>query len=136
MSQAQSRDVFLAKRREWYRKNVEKLRLQSRVSRLQRRFGMTLDEYEAMLEAQDRRCGACRRDFDRTPSVDHDHATGQVRGLLCNRCNVAIGFAEDDPERLEAAANYLRRVNGENGPMQLVGHRDPTRPLSAVSRLS
>lgn len=40
--------------------------------------------------------------------VDHDHVTGKVRGLLCRQCNSALGFAGDNPERLERLARYLR----------------------------
>lgn len=79
-------------------------------------YGLTLEEYEAMATAQDGLCAICRqpetaRDRGgriRSLAVDHDHETHTVRGLLCHACNVALGYLDDDPERLEAAATYLR----------------------------
>ncbi len=44
-------------------------------------------------------------------SIDHDHNTGDIRGLLCHNCNVAIGHLNDDPELLDAAAGYLRTAS-------------------------
>jgi len=72
--------------------------------------GFTHEQYVALLEAQDGRCAICRTD---TPGgkggfhLDHDHATGAVRGLLCTNCNMGLGRFADDPARLRAAAEYL-----------------------------
>jgi len=78
-------------------------------------YRLTLDQYDTMFAEQDGRCAICRRPEARrnkygiSPlSVDHDHATGQVRGLLCARCNAVLGFFED-PEMFAAATDYLRR---------------------------
>jgi hypothetical protein len=67
---------------------------------------------EFMGEISDDRCWICLKPMDDDGpqlSVDHDHRTGQVRGLLCSRCNIAIGWMEDDPDRLKRASVYLRR---------------------------
>ena len=74
-----------------------------------RRYGITDEEYAAMLEAQGGACAICRTDEwgSAGPNVDHDHATGEVRGLLCKPCNVGIGEMDDDPARLRAAAEYI-----------------------------
>lgn len=73
-------------------------------------------EYEGMVEAQDGLCAICGRPETtrscasgepRRLSVDHDHVTGQVRGLLCHGCNVAIGHFGDDVEVLLSAVRYL-----------------------------
>lgn len=65
-----------------------------------------------MLSRQGGKCAICRGDnkYQREQrfSVDHDHETGKIRGLLCNHCNVMIGWAKESPEVLEAAADYLR----------------------------
>lgn len=78
---------------------------------IQRKYGITAEEYERMLEEQGGACAICRRSPDpkKALAVDHDHRTGQVRGLLCDPCNRAIGQLADDPERLERGAGYLRR---------------------------
>lgn len=76
-------------------------------------YGMTIEQYEAMLEAQDGRCAICGNGADKSGKnvlyVDHCHDSGAIRELLCSRCNFAIGQADDRPEILEAMAGYLRR---------------------------
>lgn len=80
-----------------------------------RKYGITQEQYEALLLAQGNACAICgithnglRQGRPKGMSIDHDHNTGKVRGLLCDACNLALGKMEDDPERLEAAARYLR----------------------------
>lgn len=72
------------------------------------RYGITHDDWHALLIAQSGRCAICTTPL-RRPYVDHDHATGIVRGLLCNGCNLAVGMFRDDPARLAAAIAYLTR---------------------------
>jgi hypothetical protein len=86
---------------------------QMRDWRYRKLFGITIADYDRMLAQQGGRCAICGRcNAGRTPKgrfcVDHDHATGQVRALLCEKCNRGLGHYDDDPERLEAAAQYLR----------------------------
>lgn len=79
-------------------------------------YGITPDEYRAMLVTQGGRCAVCG---DEPPPdgikassrlhVDHDHATGMVRALLCNRCNRGIGYMRDRPDLLRLAAEYVER---------------------------
>jgi len=73
-----------------------------------RRYGLTLDQVAEM------RTGACdicgTREWNgrhKNPHIDHDHATGEVRGLLCHNCNLLVGRAKDDPAILKAALKYL-----------------------------
>jgi Recombination endonuclease VII len=77
-----------------------------------RRYGLTRADYDQMLAAQHGRCAVCRSKTPKGPGrwhIDHDHITGQVRGLLCNNCNRGIGYFSDDPEVIKAAARYVTR---------------------------
>ena len=79
-------------------------------SRLKLVYGLTPEEYDAMLERQGGGCAICGTTSPMPHawfSVDHDHNTGAIRGLLCNRCNVCIGRVNDDPELLRKALTYL-----------------------------
>lgn len=90
-----------------------------RSDTLKRAYGITLDEYEAMLARQDGGCAICggTNASGRNLYVDHDHSCcpggtscGRcVRALLCDPCNRSIGLMRDDPARLEAAAAYVRQ---------------------------
>lgn len=86
--------------------------------RLRQAHGISLEQYEAMAAEQDGRCAICRREPSRAnPAefrlhVDHDHATGTVRGLLCRPCNVGLGHFGDDIEVLLAAVEYVAATRG------------------------
>jgi Recombination endonuclease VII len=84
-----------------------KKKVSDRKSRLKRKYGLTLEGFDALLESQGGGCAICGRpDVD---NVDHDHATGRVRGILCFKCNVAIGLIDEDSDRARAAGEYLDR---------------------------
>ena len=89
--------------------------LYARRSMLRKRYGITLEEYEAMAEAQGHRCKICRmRETEKYGllHVDHDHRTARVRGLLCGNCNTGLGKFRDDPALLQSAIEYLRSSAG------------------------
>jgi hypothetical protein len=88
--------------------------IHQRTGKLKRNYGMTIEQYDAMLAAQGGRCGCC----DGTKSsflggnklaVDHDHSTKCVRGLLCNTCNSGIGKLGDTLAGVKNAVRYLER---------------------------
>ena len=84
-------------------------RHQDEVGRFQR-YGITKQDYEEMLARQGNACAICSDPLNgyRNLHIDHDHVTGQVRGVLCRSCNLALGKFRDDPDLLIKAADYLR----------------------------
>lgn len=73
---------------------------------------MTVEQYERMLADQGGGCAICGspRDAKRSLAVDHDHATGAIRGILCSGCNTGLGLLRDSRELLLRAADYLQPV--------------------------
>lgn len=94
------------------------LKAQKRRHHLKSAYGITLEEYDQMFAAQNGLCGICGEPptpLNTRPVglvVDHDHTTGNNRGLLCDTCNRAIGMLGDDPDRLLAAATCLIQHQG------------------------
>jgi hypothetical protein len=87
------------------------------------RYGISHEDFLTLFEKQGGKCACCgtalvldlpKRDPQRTTSVDHDHETGKIRGLLCNGCNAGLGHFEDSVQRLEQAVAYIRRHTGES----------------------
>lgn len=82
-----------------------------------KRYGLTENQYSEILRRQNYLCaicGECEATMNRKfMCIDHDHATGQVRGLLCHRCNTAIGLLKDSAARCEAAASYLKKYGAD-----------------------
>ncbi len=81
-----------------------------RETNLKHRYGLSLNAYTTMYEAQGGKCAICG-DFYPQLHVDHSHATGTVRELLCRDCNLGLAAFEDDPVRMRAAAAYLREYS-------------------------
>lgn len=81
---------------------------------MKHKYGLSLEEYKAMLTEQGGVCKICKRPDELRShlSVDHCHATGKIRGLLCDRCNTSLGKFRDDPELLRKAADYLEAHMG------------------------
>lgn len=79
-----------------------------------RLYGITKARYTEMVAAQAGVCAICGGPpGERSLAVDHDHATGQIRSLLCTRCNIGIGGFRDDPTLLRLALAYLDRWKTE-----------------------
>jgi hypothetical protein len=104
------------KRRAYYQNaktaNPNFMALACRGSRryvLLRKYGVSLEQYEAMQEAQAGLCAICHKppSGKNQLSLDHDHASGQIRELLCVKCNTLLGFANDDLALLQAAIAYV-----------------------------
>jgi len=97
---------ILAKKRAKYKVDPER----AKDAWLRHNRGITLAEFKAILGRQSGVCAICRTTEwgKKGPHVDHDHATGEVRGILCCRCNTGIGNLKDDPDLISRAALYLR----------------------------
>ena len=111
-----------AQAREYRKHNADKRRMQKRCAT----YGITVADFREMWNMQAGRCAICLcrlvDDGSRHTHVDHDHATGAVRGLLCVDCNVALGRFKDNPDNIKRAAEYLGRLtphsvlsNGRDG---------------------
>lgn len=88
-----------------------KLKLKEKVRSLLR-YGVTLEQYNAMIKAQGGKCAICDTEQEllkRSLEVDHSHKTLAVRGLLCRRCNLALGIVDDSIDVLRSAILYLER---------------------------
>jgi len=84
--------------------------LSQRKYNLKYTYGITEEEYNQLLEKQNHRCFVCERHestFNKKLSVDHDHKTGEIRGLLCTNCNRVVIGRHTDPRLLSRAAEYL-----------------------------
>jgi hypothetical protein len=100
-----------AKSREWKALHPKEWDRSARRSYLKKTYGMTPEQYDALLARQGGRCAICVRNHADSREfrlhVDHDHSTGRVRGLLCGLCNQGIGSLRDDPSLLRIAIAYL-----------------------------
>jgi len=104
----------------WRLKNPEK----SLESKLKCLYGISLAEFKSMQDKQGLRCAICDRhenEEGRALCIDHNHATGKVRALLCTRCNSAIGFLEESEERAGKLIEYLRK----HSQVQSQGYQAP-----------
>ena len=93
------------KSQEYYKKHRQEIHDRIRFNK----YGITGDEFRKIIEQQGLKCPICTRSIEKNLSVDHDHATGKIRGIICNNCNLSIGNAEDSPMRLRAMADYLEK---------------------------
>lgn len=78
---------------------------------IKRRYGLSHEDWLKIWETQDGKCAICEKKFA-NPSktfVDHNHETGKIRGLLCPKCNLAIGLLNDDPKLMAKVIEYLLR---------------------------
>lgn len=103
---------------EYEARNFEKHRKRDQNYGLVRNFGITMDEYNLLLHEQKGVCAICQkpetamqRGIIKLLAVDHCHTTGKIRGLLCGRCNPAIGCFREDESIILAAIIYLQKNN-------------------------
>jgi hypothetical protein len=129
----ENREKVNARRREYYRKNADKMKpgFSARYhsdkdahtsQRLKRKFGITLEDYNAMFALQKGNCAVCgtkQKIKDkygnlRRLAVDHDHKTGKVRQLLCGPCNTSIGLIKENVKTLNKMIDYIKKHEDTN----------------------
>lgn len=96
------------RKKKWCRNHPEKWKRTQKASSLKSLYGLSMESWNLLFRSQNGQCYLCSRSGVRL-SVDHCHTSGRVRGLLCQKCNAALGLLDDSPERLRAAAAYLER---------------------------
>ena len=110
---AEHSELAIARTRQWRERNREKYLYGKSNCRLRKAYGITRAEYLALVARQNGLCAVCGNPPRRGSKkdmlhVDHDHATGRMRGLLCDLCNRGIGMLRDDFRIVSAAAKYLK----------------------------
>lgn len=103
-----SKPKNLQKQKQWAKNNPESRKLTYRKHNVKRYYGLNWEEYQLLLKKFKNKCGICGGRDKNDLSVDHDHQTGKVRGLLCNNCNNGLGRFKDSYQLLEKAMKYLR----------------------------
>lgn len=109
-----------------------------RAGQLRRKFGITVDQYDAIAESQDMLCAICRKVCvtDRKLAVDHCHETDDIRGLLCQNCNIGLGKFQDDPVLLQRAAEYVLGGGGRTPTISGINRARKTPRKSMASSLT
>lgn len=111
----QCRNCYGIRRREWRLNNLEQNKRSTSASWFRIKYGLSLAQRQRLLEQNNYCCYLCNRPAKIFPSkglhVDHNHETGKVRGMLCNRCNRGLGFFKDSASELRKAADYLDTYN-------------------------
>lgn len=96
-------------------KNRTNIRHKARERALKDRYNLTPQDVKVILEEQQGSCCICGCDISKKPYVDHNHATGEVRGLLCNKCNRGLGYFNDSVANLNNAIDYLNKYGSYGG---------------------
>lgn len=112
--QKRNKEAKNTRGREHYARHKDRLREEAREryhknfwGHLKRAYGITKAQYERMVKKQKGRCAVCGDRPKRRLHVDHDHETGEIRGLLCSGCNGGLGLFKDSIPNLQAAIQYL-----------------------------
>lgn len=108
------RDICIQRSATYYRNNLMVKQRYNKKAHFKRRFGISLEAVQALIDAQGGKCPICSTVLvfggKAGAHVDHDHITRVIRGVLCCNCNTGLGHFKDTPDLLRAAAIYLERT--------------------------
>ena len=107
----ENREKIRIRSKELRKQDIEKYKKYNLTRSLKKNFGLSLEEYTALVDKQSGCCAICRKHFSELRTrlcVDHDHVTGQICGLLCDNCNKALGLFKESPVLLQSAVAYLQ----------------------------
>lgn len=105
-------------RKEYHEKNKTHILKQRRERHYVRKYGISIQDYDALVKAQNGLCAICNLPGNgkyQKLHVDHCHKTGKFRALLCVNCNRGLGYFQDNSECLKKAANYIDKFKEQNG---------------------
>lgn len=107
-----NRNSYKDRRKEYYLANKEEHAKRMYKNHIRRKYNLTLENLDRMIEKQDNKCLICNKNFSilegwNKRCVDHDHKTGKIRGILCRKCNISLHYIEDN-NLWKQAQNYLR----------------------------
>jgi hypothetical protein len=113
-----NRDAVRELQRAHYERHPEAIRRGNLL-----KYGMSLDDFDTMLASQGNKCAICKSEKHNSKNwmIDHDHETGEIRGILCHGCNIGLGGFRDNPDSLMSAVDYLNTVRNRN-PIKMKGY--------------
>jgi hypothetical protein len=103
------RDNNIEKRRAWHKKYRDANPGWHKKGSLKFHYGMSLEDYDSMLQSQDNKCASCGTELiqGKNANIDHNNITGQIRGVLCVNCNLALGHLKEDWNRIVKLSTYI-----------------------------
>ena len=105
-------ETLADRNKKWREENKEQDALVMLKARLKRKYNISIEEYETLIESQNNSCKVCgthaKNNLKGKLYIDHCHTTGKVRGLLCMKCNSALGLLNDDKELIQNLLDYLK----------------------------
>ena len=93
----------------WSKKYHVLVKEKRKIQRLKRMYGMSLEEFTQLFNSQNNVCAICKGTEwkNKRPYVDHNHITGEIRGIICHKCNIAIGMIKEDINIAQSIIQYL-----------------------------
>ena len=106
-----NREKIIAQNKKWMLANPEKYSRAEKKCRLQKDYGITIEQWEQMEKEQNYVCAICKQPESKAQplSVDHNHSTGKIRALLCAYCNIVVEYVENSRRPLQEYVDYVKK---------------------------